>query len=82
MNDIKIDNVMKALPKFPRSKQGEGKQIIESLIKASNFSSYLATLEVRPDLKLLMPAKLHVASKLLSGTEKLEEGRKTSIDQF
>ncbi|XP_041465194.1 uncharacterized protein LOC121415884 [Lytechinus variegatus] len=45
--EIKIDDVMTALPTFPRNKQQQVKSVIDAVIKASNYSRRVSKMEAK-----------------------------------
>jgi hypothetical protein len=47
IKEITTENVLSKLPKFARSKQSDAKGVVDSLLKAMNYSLYVANLEVR-----------------------------------
>ncbi|XP_064653110.1 uncharacterized protein LOC135503462 [Lineus longissimus] len=45
IKEITAENVLSKLPKFPRSKQSEARSLVESLLKAMNYTLYVSNLE-------------------------------------
>ena len=46
VEEMTADSIMKRLPNFPRSKQQEARGQIEALLKAMNYATHSASLEV------------------------------------
>ncbi|CAH1797527.1 unnamed protein product [Owenia fusiformis] len=47
VRDLTTDAVMSILPKFPRNKAAEGRELIDGLVKACNYSVAMAKAEIR-----------------------------------
>ncbi|XP_013381684.1 uncharacterized protein LOC106152590 isoform X2 [Lingula anatina] len=80
LKDMTVDNVIAALPKFPKVKQKEGRQMIGALLKAFSYHSHILGLEtkaVKEELKVhrsLYQLQVNYAESLFQA---VREGYKT-----
>ncbi len=68
LHEITKEDVFSSLPPFPKSRASEGRQKIEALIKAYNYSAHMKNCEVRAiHLKAYMFSGVYFQRSLLEG---------------